>query len=663
MLLSQIDKIFPTKSVKINENDQPWADYKLISLDRRRKREYSRNKKSQKWMNLNNLFNERAAQLKKSYYQNVVEDLKESNISQWYSKIKHMSSIDPTHEEYPQVTELVDLPSSDQAECIADKFAEISQMYEPLKAEDIKIPDSSHSKPPPLFEAYQIHEQISKMKRKSSTIEGDIPWTIIREFSVELAAPICNIFNSCTLLGIWPEAWKHEHVTPVPKVYPPKTTDDLRKIALTKNLSKLYEALLSKHIISDLSPNIDRAQYGNEKGLSITHYLINMINKILTSVDVNNSKEKYAIVAQLIDWSKAFDRQDAKLGINAFIRNGVRATLIPLLISFFQNRRMTVKWHGQKSTSRQLPGGGPQGSTFGNLQFKVSSNENADHVPQDMRYKFVDDLSILELINLILVGLSSYNFRKHVASDIGIDQNYLPAENFYSQQSLNEIENWTEKNLSKLNTSKSKIMVFNFTEEKFATRLLLENVILETVHETKLLGTIITSDLKWHSNTDMLCKKAYKRMIILQKLNKFGVNIEDMLIIYKLYVRSIVEQNCPVWHHSLSEEDQYDLERTQKVASKIILQQNYIDYKQALKVLNLETLFDRREKLSLKFAKKCTSHPKASMMFPLNQESSYSTRYHEKYKVQSSRTSRLQFSAIPQLQRALNADYLEKVNK
>ena len=31
--------------------------------------------------NLNNLFNERAAQLKKSYYQNVVEDLKESNIS------------------------------------------------------------------------------------------------------------------------------------------------------------------------------------------------------------------------------------------------------------------------------------------------------------------------------------------------------------------------------------------------------------------------------------------------------------------------------------------------------------------------------------------------------------------------------------------------------
>ena len=123
-----------------------------------------------------------------------------------------------------------------------------------------------------------------------------------------------------------------------------------------------------------------------------------------------------------------------------------------------------------------------------------------------MRYKFVDDLSILELINLILVGLSTYNFRKHVASDIGIDQNYLPPENFHSQHSHNEIENWTEKNLSKLNTSKSKIMVFDFTEEKFATRFFFENVILETVQETKLLGSIITSDLKWHLNTDMLCK-------------------------------------------------------------------------------------------------------------------------------------------------------------
>lgn len=435
------------------------------------------------------------------------------------------------------------------------------------------------------------------------------------------------------------------------------------KLPSQRILSKLYEALLSHYIIEDLSPNIDRAQYGNEKGLSITHYLINMVNKILTSLDVNSSHEKYAVVAQLIDWSKAFDRQDAKLGIEAFIRNGVRATLIPVLISFFQNRKMTVKWRGLCSTERDLPGGGPQGSTFGNLQFKANSNENANHVSEDMRFKFVDDLSLLELLNLLLVGMCSYNFRNHVASDIGIDQHYIPAQNFQTQQSLYEIENWTEKNLSKLNTNKSKIMVFNFTEQRFATRLFLENVILDTVHETKLLGTIVTSDLKWQSNTEMLCKKAYKRMVMLHKLNKFGVDVEDLLTIYKLYIRSIVEQNCPVWHHSLSEEDQLNLERVQKVATKIILQQDYKDYSHALEVLSLETLSDRRDKLCLKFAKKCVSHPKAYSMFPMNPEPIHLTRFHEKYRVQPARTSRLKNSAIPQLQRALNADYLKKVSK
>ena len=95
--------------------------------------------------------------------------------------------------------------------------------------------------------------------------------------------------------------------------------------------------------------------------------LVKMINKILTILDTNNDHEKYAVVAQLVDWSKAFDRQDPKIGIESFIQNGVRPTLIPVLISYLQDRKMTVKWHGVTSSTpdRDLPGGGPQGCTFG----------------------------------------------------------------------------------------------------------------------------------------------------------------------------------------------------------------------------------------------------------------------------------------------------------
>ena len=660
MVMEKVNIFFPEKTLKINENDKPWVNIQLIKLDRQCKREYNKNKKSNKWKKLQQVFSEKESELKEQYYENIVQDLKESNIGQWYSKLKRMSNMDSTKEDKVVVQDIMDMPSDQQAEIIADEFAKISNLYQPLRSEDIEIPSLENSKPYPLFEPYQIHEKIRKMKKKASTVCGDIPWKIIFEFSVEFSDPLCNVYNSSTLDGMWPNLWKYEFVTPVPKVYPPVNTDHLRKISGTKNLSKIYEALLSDFIIEDMNPKIDPSQFGNEKGLSIQHYLVKMVHRILTILDTNNETEKFAVLSQLVDWSKAFDRQDPKLGIQSFIRNGVRPTLIPLLVSYFQDRKMIVKWHGLTSTTRDLPGGGPQGCTFGLLEYKSNSNDNVDHVPPQMRFKFVDDLSILEKLNLILIGLSSYNFRNHVASDIGINQKYLPNEHPQSQSYLNKIEQWTHANKMKLNVDKSKVMIFNFTDNhQFATRLYMEGVLLDTITHTKLLGTIVQSDLKWSKNTDMIVKKGYQRMLILHKLYAFNIPDEDLVNIFVLYIRSILEQNCQVWHFAISQEEKSDLERVQKVAVKIILQERYISYEQALKHLNLDYLSVRREKLCLNFAKKCLKHDKTKDMFPLNPSEDHDIRRKEKYHVQFAHTSRLKDSAIPQLQRILNREAIK----
>ena len=345
-----------------------------------------------------------------------------------------------------------------------------------------------------------------------------------------------------------------------------------------------------------------------------------------------------------------------EVGIQSFITNGVRPSLIPSLISF-QERKMVVKWHGTTSSTRDLPGGGPQGCTLGLLEYKSNSNNSADCVPADMRYKFVDDLSTLEKLNLILLGLSTYNFRSHVASDIGINQKYLPSANFQSQQYLNQIETWTNDNLMKLNVKKSKVMIFNYTENfQFSTRLYLENTLLEIITETKLLGTIITADLTWNKNTEMIVKKGYQRMIILHKLFKFKIDRKDMVKIYILYIRSILEQSCQVWHYSITEEEKSDLERVQKIACRIILSDSYLSYEQALQELNLDKLCDRRDRLCLKFAKNCLRFNQTKDMFPLNSVDHHNIRNREKYTVQHAKHSRLLNSAIPQLQRALNND-------
>ena len=168
-----------------------------------------------------------------------------------------------------------------------------------------------------------------------------------------------------------------------------------------------------------------------------------------------------------------------------------------MLINYLQNRTMQVKWHGETSSVRKINGGGPQGATYGNLEFLAQSNHNSDCVSQDRRFKFVDDLSVLEKIYLLIVGLASINPKLTVPSDIPVHNQFIPPEHLKSQIYLKQIQEWTDNQKMVLNENKTKVMIFNFTDNyKFTTKLSLNNTNLEIVQKTKLLGVILTDDFK-----------------------------------------------------------------------------------------------------------------------------------------------------------------------
>ena len=64
-------------------------------------------------------------------------------------------------------------------------------------------------------------------------------------------------------------------------------------------------------------------------------------------------------------------------------------------------------------------------------------------------------------------------------------------------------------------------------------------------------------------------------------------------------------------------------------------------------------------RLCLNFAKKCIRFEKTKAMFPLN-HTQVDTRNHEIYKVTSAKTDRFAKSAIPYMQRLLNANIKTK---
>ena len=318
---------------------------------------------------------------------------------------------------------------------------------------------------------------------------------------------------------------------------------------------------------------------------------------------------------------------------------------------------MVVKWHGRESSLRKLRGGGPQGALWGILEYLSQSNQNTNFIQSNRKFKFIDDLSILEMINLLSIGLASYNFKEHVASDIPTDGLYLPSTNTKTQIFIDKISEWTKTNKMELNRKKSKVMLFNYTNNfQFTSRIEMENDTMEVIRETKLLGVIVNDHLDWTSNTSSLVKRANARMRLLHKLVDFGVPQDDLVNIYNLYVRSILEQSCQVWHSSLTLENLQDLERVQKNALKIILQDSYISYSNALNITYLKPLFERRTQLCLKFAKSCLKHDIFKNLFPINNSTStMETRFKEKFQVVKSRTERFKNSAIPYMQRLLNS--------
>ena len=110
------------------------------------------------------------------------------------------------------------------------------------------------------------------------------------------------------------------------------------------------------------------------------------------------------------------------------------------------------------------------------------------------------------------------------------------------------------------------MILFNTSNNNyFSPELKIYGVFLEVVKELKLLRVIITSDLKWHRNTENITKKAYKRLWILKRLKLMGASTEALIDSYANHVRSVLEFAAVVWSSSLTQENIMTIEWVQKV--------------------------------------------------------------------------------------------------
>ena len=100
----------------------------------------------------------------------------------------------------------------------------------------------------------------------------------------------------------------------------------------------------------------------------------------------------------------------------------------------------------------------------------------------------------------------------------------------------------------KINTKKTEIMKFNFrTSLDFPPIFTIgDSCPLKIVDHTKILGIILSCDLKWSLQVDYMYKRAMKKVWLIRKLKLLDLDMDLILDFYLKEIRSLLEYGAPV---------------------------------------------------------------------------------------------------------------------
>ena len=682
LLMEMLNASCPAKTVKLRPIDKPYITKEMKILDRRRKREYRLNGKSQKYLSLQTLYVRKLNSAAQNFLDKSVRALKDTEPGKAYGILKRLGAqpgdnVDAGVFVLPEHVSL-GLTTQESADRIAQKFAEISQEFPPITLEN--LPDRvfqkinfSENQQKPHISRQMVEEKIKRAKMTKGGVPGDLPVKLSKEFGPELAIPASKIFNNIVQTGKWPNRWKEEQGIALNKVKPlqPKSESELRIISLTPFLSKNFESIIMDWLLGFVKNKMDWRQYGGTKGSSSSHYLIDMIAYILYNQDL---KETKAVVAAMVDFEKAFNRQNHVKLITKLSDMGVPGWLLKIIMGFLEDRSLTVKYNGKSSSKKSMPGGGPQGTILGMFLFlilindagfpeenrilgeRITSATNKRKLIENNHWKYVDDLTLAEAIDLKnTLKDDTENTLEYPLTYHNRTNQILAPEDSDVQKQLNLLDTYCTENEMIINKKKTKVMLFNTSKKRdFTPKLKINNEEIYVVDELKLLGVMITNDLKWNSNTSYITKKGYKKLWILRRLKTFGATQEELKDIYNKQVRSIMEYAAVVWHAGLTEQNTTDIERVQKCAFSIILGKNYVSYDKALKTLSMERLSERRHILCKSFAVKTYKSERCAQWFLPDLNENNTRREKKIVKPVQTRTKRFQKSALPFLTEILN---------
>jgi ribonucleases P/MRP protein subunit RPP40 len=207
-------------------------------------------------------------------------------------------------------------------------------------------------------------------------------------------------------------------------------------------------------------------------------------------------------------------------------------------------RFQAVNVNGILSSWKEVKSGVPQGSVLGPLLFAMIVDDLKPIFSNSTIVKYADDVTLLHFLR-----------RK---------------EEDHLQEEWDNIKSWCASVQLAPNGQKTKVMEIITNKRLGEMKSINENgTQIETVTSARLLGIIISNDMKWGQHIEYVYEKAAKRIFSLVQLRGLGAPSDVLQRYYVATIRSILLYGHPAWCN-VTEEQKRKLISIEKRVSKLI---------------------------------------------------------------------------------------------
>lgn len=369
----------------------------------------------------------------------------------------------------------------------------------------------------------EVIQVINNLKNKNSTDIYGLSVKMIKTIANFISPLLTRLINQCFFEGKFPSALKKAIVTPIYKKGDDKEVTNYRPISLLPILSKVVEKCMVKQISTYFEQNdiFSKCQFGFRKNRSTTMAILDLISSIMEDFEEGNYN-----ITQFFDLTKAFDCVSHDILLNKLNYYKFDRKSADLIKSYLEHRTQIVKVGNNVSTERVMNLGVPQGSVLGPVLFLIYINDLPLCEPHSNYTQFADDTTTK-------TRHKSLKEAKQRAAETQL-----------------RAKTWFDTNKLSLNANKTQKIIF-------ALREIPDH---ETQEPVQFLGIHLDPKLRWHVQTDNVCKKLSSVIFLIRNLAGC-VSPETLKNAYHALFHSIMTYGILAWGKASSSTRVFGLQR------------------------------------------------------------------------------------------------------